>query len=726
MSRKKKKHFLAVAVSLLAMIISVIMLSGVTASATVVLPDEEIATWLGFRKGAASFTFDTGVPSHYNDAAPVFEAHGCRATFNIVVNWTSDEDWNGFRGLAAKGHEIGSNSNSNPNNSGAGERGSSKRNINEKIDQNRGCITWAYPKGYVGGKEEVNAHYIGGRSITWDPIYATRACINKEGPDDWAEIPSLLTGNDGNIKTADDFIDMFQYVIDNDKWVVFTTMAIAGKMNLFNTYSPTALEDIDEALDWAMQNGRDLWVAPMGHVIMYVKERNASTLQKVSSDASSMTYTLKHDIADDICDYDYPLSIKIKLPDDYSQVYVQQGNTVLKSYTENGYVFFDAIPNAGNIVVSKQVTVQASGYKGTYDGQAHGITVSVIDPVSGAAIRYGKTEGVYDLDASPTITYAYESPLKVFYIVTADGYVAKTGSESVTIESVPATGGGSTGGGSTGGGSIGGGSMGGGSTGGGSTGGGSTGGGSIGGGSTGGGSTGGGSTGGGSSIGSGSTGGAAPGGTTAGGGDSSAKENKPAEENKDTKTADEKKDDRDKAEQKGEQEPKVVKNKDGSVTTTNVTAGKNGSKTVESVTENKDGSKTEKKYSVSKKGTVKVTVFETEEKKVKIPKSIEVDGKKREVNEISKNALKNNTTMTGVKIGENITSIGAGAFKNDKNLKKIELTDSVTKIYKNAFKGIAKNAVFKIKASSQAEFERVVELLKASGVGKSVRFERVE
>lgn len=37
---------------------------------------QEIATWAGFRQGAASFTFDDGAPSHVTDAAPVFDKYG--------------------------------------------------------------------------------------------------------------------------------------------------------------------------------------------------------------------------------------------------------------------------------------------------------------------------------------------------------------------------------------------------------------------------------------------------------------------------------------------------------------------------------------------------------------------------------------------------------------------------------------------------------------------------
>ncbi len=322
-------------------------------------------------------------------------------------------------------------------------------------------------------------------------------------------------------------------------------------------------------------------------------------------------------------------------------------------------------------------------------------------------------------------------------------------------------GGGTSGGETVGGGTVGGGTSGGGTVGGGSVGGGTSGGGTVGGGSVGGGTSGGGAvsggggavSGGGGTI-SGGGGAISGGGATSGGTDSTKKDDKTAEK-KDNKAADDKKDDKITDDKKENDGTVVVENEDGSVTTTSISVNKKGSVIVESVTENTDGSTVETRvkttksgnvtetttekdadgnvlstvestYSVSSKGTVKMTAIETDEKEVEIPKTVEVAGEERTVTQIAKNALKNNKTMTSARIGENITSIGAGAFKNNKKLKTIELTDSVKKVYKNAFKGIAKNAVFKIKASSKKKFDKIVALLKASGVSDTVTFEMVE
>ena len=133
--------------------------------------------------------------------------------------------------------------------------------------------------------------------------------------------------------------------------------------------------------------------------------------------------------------------------------------------------------------------------------------------------------------------------------------------------------------------------------------------------------------------------------------------------------------------------------------------------------------KEERQYSLSVNGRLKLLSLTSDGEKVKIPESIELDGMVRVVKSIGKNALKGNKTVREVVIGKDVTTICTGAFKNCSNLELIELTGSVKKIYKNAFKGIAKNARFVIETSEE-DFARIVELLKASGVSDTVTFER--
>ena len=85
---------------------------------------------------------------------------------------------------------------------------------------------------------------------------------------------------------------------------------------------------------------------------------------------------------------------------------------------------------------TKLMTFKADDNTVTYDGNPHGITVSVTDPSEGTTIKYGLTEGTYNLDECPTITNVKDSPKIIYYMITADGYGEEKGSATVTINAV--------------------------------------------------------------------------------------------------------------------------------------------------------------------------------------------------------------------------------------------------------------------------------------------------
>ena len=318
---------------------------GMFAAGAAFAQNAEIATWSGFRKGAASFTFDDGAPSHVTDAGPTFKKYGYKATFNLVVNW--NPNWSGFQGLADEGHEIASHSNSHGNNM-SGEEASSKKSIENHITQKYGIITVAYPNCNVPNESAVKQNYIVGRICngSWKGMNDE---MGKDGPSNWAQVPATMTGAEGQIKSTNDFTGRMQKVIQSNGWAAFLTHGFQGKNNGNATYSPTDINAIDGALKWAQQNDKDIWVAPMGHVAMYLKERKASKAE-ASTSGGNITVKLTHNIADNISNYDYPLSLRVKYSG--STANVTQAGAKLESKIDGGYVYFDAVPNAGDIVIA--------------------------------------------------------------------------------------------------------------------------------------------------------------------------------------------------------------------------------------------------------------------------------------------------------------------------------------------------------------------------------------
>ena len=318
-------------------------------SSMVFAQDAEVATWAGFRKAAVSFTFDDGPQSDVGVALPMFDKYGYKATFNIVTGWVGGQgmiSWDGVKQLASSGHEIASHSDSHPNGQPmpGNEIASSKQTLNSKVQQKYGCITLAYPNCDTPGDSQVLQNYVVGRICngSWK---GGSDIMGKDGPNNWAAVSALMTGNQG----TSDFKGNMDKAVQQGGWVAFLTHGFTTGTNGYATYSPTDANTMEGALQYAQQKDKDIWVAPMGYVAMYIKERKAAKVD-VSNSGSSTTVKLTHNIKDNISNYDYPLSLRVKYSG--STANVTQAGAKLESKIDGGYVYFDAVPNAGDIVIA--------------------------------------------------------------------------------------------------------------------------------------------------------------------------------------------------------------------------------------------------------------------------------------------------------------------------------------------------------------------------------------
>ena len=111
-----------------------------------------------------------------------------------------------------------------------------------------------------------------------------------------------------------------------------------------------------------------------------------------------------------------------------------EGNTATTTISGDG-----TAEKTGTMTITltiKEMIVSAENVSVAYDGQPHGITVNVADPASDYTVKFGTTEGTYDLNASPTQTE--KGSQTIYYQVTANNHVTKTGSATVTISEASA------------------------------------------------------------------------------------------------------------------------------------------------------------------------------------------------------------------------------------------------------------------------------------------------
>ena len=101
-------------------------------------------------------------------------------------------------------------------------------------------------------------------------------------------------------------------------------------------------------------------------------------------------------------------------------------------YWENADFY---VGKASSVFSEGIVSASATGCEVSYDGEAHGIEVSVTNPSSGYTIQYGTQSGNYD---SEEITYIDAGTYTIYYRVIAPNMIGATGSAVVVINKVDA------------------------------------------------------------------------------------------------------------------------------------------------------------------------------------------------------------------------------------------------------------------------------------------------
>ncbi len=174
----------------------------------------------------------------------------------------------------------------------------------------------------------------------------------------------------------------------------------------------------------------------------------------------------------------------------------------------------------------------------------------------------------------------------------------------------------------------------------------------------------------------------------------------------------------------GSSKESIVKTtKEGKVVSETVEISAKGDLSITLKTDKTDGSEVIKSFKDAKDDGIKLSKYKMKGTTAIVPDEITVGDTTYVVTTIGAKAMANNTTIKKVTLPDSITTIGKGAFQNDKNLKKIVLGSGITSVSKEAFKGIAKGARIFI-GGSEEDFKRIVALIRASGIDKSVKFRR--
>lgn len=322
---------------------------GINISGQTVASPFEVGTWQEFKSAAVSYTFDDNCPNQLATVVPMFNNLGFKLTLFTVINW--GPNWTGLQNAANNGHEIASHTlshnslNTLSDANQTTEYLNSKNSINDHI-KGQTCLTIAYPNCVVGNSALCSQYYMAARGC--------QGYVESTTPTNFMNISSIICGSQGSVKTASDFNAKVDNAASSKGWCVFLMHAIDGDSG----YSPTQSSELSAHLNYINSNINKFWVNTFGNVARYIKERNNVSLTVISNQSNNITIQLTDNLDNTL--YNYPVSIRRPLPQGWTGASVTQGTTVLSSkildVNSMSYIMFDAVPDAGNIVIAQRNT----------------------------------------------------------------------------------------------------------------------------------------------------------------------------------------------------------------------------------------------------------------------------------------------------------------------------------------------------------------------------------
>ena len=327
------------------LLISVFLIAGSKGYSGTIDAPYEVGTWQGFRTAAITYTFDDHCSNQFAIAVPMFNEFDYDLTLYPVPNW--GPNWTNIQNAAAAGHEVGSHTMSHPNLSGltieqqTTELVNSQNTINSYIPGQQ-CVTIAYPYCVPGDQAVTATYYIAGRTCSGLIVPAT--------PSNFYQISSIVLGSAG-INTTAGIIAKDDAAEAAGGWCVFLIHGIDGD----GGYSPLSSTTLRESLQYLDANRDTFWVSTFSNVTRYIKERNDVSVTETSNEPNTISLQVTDTLDNTI--YNYPITIRRPLPAGWPSATVSQNgqavNASIVVANSTIYVMFDAVPDGGDVVLSK-------------------------------------------------------------------------------------------------------------------------------------------------------------------------------------------------------------------------------------------------------------------------------------------------------------------------------------------------------------------------------------
>lgn len=234
--------------------------------------------WRG-KKAAVVITYDDAISQHLDNALPVLDSLGLKATFYVTAfSPAVTKRINEWKRMAANGHELGNHTLYHPCIGGPGREWVSKeydmRTYTVKRMEDEVRMTNAFLESLDGKTKRTFAFTCGDMKVQDSSFIngmktdfvAARAVRNEMHQIDQADLYNVDCYMVNN-HTAEEMIGWVKKAIETNSLLVILFHGVGGGNGL-----DVSLENHRRFLEYVKQNEKNLWIAPMIEVAGFIKE----------------------------------------------------------------------------------------------------------------------------------------------------------------------------------------------------------------------------------------------------------------------------------------------------------------------------------------------------------------------------------------------------------------------------------------------------------------------
>lgn len=312
--------------------------------------EASLCLWADDKLAAASITIDDNWAPDHPWWIDMGEKTGFRFTWFVITERVGSGlwgTWEGFQKLKALGHDVQSHTVSHLHGEYdiETEYRDSKAAVEKNIPNDR-VIVLAYP----GGKHTVEN----------DPAVAAKyyiAARGTVGAPNQADRINYLQTNSASIRE-----ELVNKILDKEQlkrgkygyyrgWLCSHYHGVHGGKT--DEEKEASAKAIANNLMYLKSKEADIWVGLFREVVLYGQQRDTATLKVTKAEAKEVRFALADRMDDAI--YDFPLTVKVRVGDDWKAASATQGDKALdvKLVEHDGgkFALIKAVPDRGEVTL---------------------------------------------------------------------------------------------------------------------------------------------------------------------------------------------------------------------------------------------------------------------------------------------------------------------------------------------------------------------------------------